>query len=395
MKRLTLTLGLILAGCGSQENQSPAGTYGGDTTGLIGEINSKIAALTMLTGNLNTLVMSDFSSCPQAGDTSDPLINKICQVAQASTVEVRTQLTDQLGLFVNQLQSEISANETDLANQQAAIDAANVAIAANSSAISTLQAQIAAANAQISAINATIVNIQGDVLTLQTQMTSANAAIAALQTLTNSINGTLNGTMISLSIGEELLTAGPYYEAALRRVDKTRFNGYVKSVGATQSLGSNPITAVNASSTITIALTSHGYSAGDIVELTALTSGRGLLTGDLQGSFVINSVPNANSFTVVAARAATSSGTLGGTIGTVFKVNAIGMATLWKSGDTSDAAVRVTNAGSKAYNFIIRRISTDASHNTAELCYDKTNASASFATINAAAAGGAGNILCK
>lgn len=395
MKLYFLTAIIGLAGCGSPTDQAPEGTAGGDVSGQIGAINAKIASLSLIASNLNTLITSDFSTCPQSGDTSDPLINKICQVAQASTVEVRTQLLDQMGLFVNQLQNEIDADRTDLAAQQAAIDSANTAIAANSANISTLQAQIAAANAQITSINASITNLQGDVLTLQTQMTSANAAIAALQALTNSINGTLNGAMISLSIGEENLAAGPYYEAALRRVDKTRFNGYVQSVSAYQSFGANPITAVNASSTATFALTTHGYVVGDVIELNGLTAGRGFLTGDLAGQFTIVSVPNANSFTLSLARAASSAGTTGGSVGIVRKIGARGMATLWKSGDASDVAVRVTNAGSKAYNFIIRRISTDVSNNTGELCYDKTNASATFATINAAVAGGAGNIICK
>jgi hypothetical protein len=57
-------------------------------------------------------------------------------------------------------------------------------------------------------------------------------------------------------------------------------------------------------------------------------------------------------------------------------------------------SVRQTSIGTIPYNYIIRRISTDASNNTAEICYDGTNNSAVFTTINAATAGGLGNIIC-
>jgi hypothetical protein len=70
------------------------------------------------------------------------------------------------------------------------------------------------------------------------------------------------------------------------------------------------------------------------------------------------------------------------------------MTVVWTAGQVSDTVVRRTSIGTKTYHYIIRRISTDASNNTAEICYDKTNNIAGFAVINAAPAGGSGDIVC-
>jgi hypothetical protein len=392
-KWIAASLLALLIGCGPDQFSGPA--VGNGSTEEINQINARITALSATAASLDAIINSDYATCPSSGDTADPLIRKICQVAQASTIELQVQLTNQMASYVNDLKDQITANQTDLANQQALIDAANTAVATNTGNIATLQSQITAANLQLSTINATLSNIQVDITTLQGRMTSAEAAIAALQSLTNSINGTLQGVMTLVSIGEENLTAGPVYEAILKSVDKKRFNGYVEAYGPQQTLGNNVITAVSGSATVTIALTSHGYAVGDILEFSQVTASRGFLTSDVNGPLTVVSVPNANSFTVTYPRVATSSGTLGGSIAYLRKVNGRGMATLWKSADVSDSAVRATSAGSKTYNFIIRRIASDVTNNTAELCYDKSNRSATFATINAAPTGGSGNILCK
>jgi hypothetical protein len=387
---IILTMLVLFGACGDQSSSGPTAD-----SSAINEINARINALSVTANALDAIIQSDFSTCPASGDTADALIRKICQVAQASTIELQVQLQNEMGAFVSQLKSQIDANKTDLASQQTLIDAANTAIAANSANITSLQGQITAANAAITVINANVSNLQVDVASLQSRMTSVEAAILALQNLTASINGTLAGTMVSVSVGEENISAGPVYEAILKRVDKTRFNGYVEAYGSYQSLGANPVTAVNASATVTIASTAHGYLVGDIVELNGFVSGRGFLTGDVLGQYTIVTVPNANSFTLTMPRLASSGGTFGGSVATVRKVNGRGMATLWKSGNVSDAAVRVTSAASKQYNFVIRRRASDATNNTAELCYDTSNRSATFATINAVPEGGSGNIVCK
>lgn len=360
MKKTSLALGLILIGCGDQSGDP----YGSGSQ--LDEINSRIDSLAVVAENLNVIVMSDFASCNETGDTSDPLVNKICQIAQASTVEVQSELQNQLGLFVNELEREIAAVETDLL----------------------------AANANLDLINANLANMQVEVDALDVRMTSAEAAILVLQNLTASINGTLQGTMRAVLIGEENVLAGPVYESILIRTDRTKVNGYVEAYGAYQSFGSNPLRASNGSPNVTVTLTAHGFSPGDRVEMSGLTAGRGFLTADLIGIFTVNTAPTANTFTITLRRNATSNGTLGGNTGVIREFNGRGMSGLWTSGQVSDSAVRVTNAGSAAYNFIIRRRASDVTNATAEICYSKNSATASFVVINAAPEGGDSSIAC-
>lgn len=331
------------------------------------ELNDRVNSLQIISDSLQAVVQSDYATCPALGDTSDALIRKICNIAQAATNEARVELKGQISAYANQLNVQLAEVNNDLASHRVSLDS----------------------------IQATLVLIQSDITTLQGQMTSANAAILALQNLTASISGILAGNMITLDIGNENAAAGPLYESVLRRNDKKRFNGYVEAYSVAQSLPNAPLTAVNASPTVTVTLTAHGYLVGDIIVLGGMSDeARGFTSGDFVGDFVVQTAV-ANSFTITMRRNATSSGTLGGNVGTVQRVLGRGMSTLWKSDDPSDVAVRVSNLGSKRYNFIIRRIASDVSNDTAELCYSTVNNTAIFSTINAASEGGSGNIVCK
>lgn len=338
----------------------------GKSTDPYQDLSDQVDHLKSISDSLQSVINSDYSTCPPSGDTSDPLIRKICTVAQASTNEARVELKGELATFASQLQDQITAVNADLLSHQASIDS----------------------------INASVTSMLSNIATLQAQMTSANSAITALQTLTASISTTLAGNMITFDIGSENVSAGPLYESILRRNDKQRFNGYVQAYGTAVSLASNSLTAVNGSATLTVALTAHGYIVGDIVNFSGLTGSRGFTSAQLYGDFVVQIVAT-NTFTITAVVNASSSGTLGGAAGIAQKMVGRGMGTLWSAGTVSDTAVRVSNLGSKRYNFIIRRIASDVSNNTGELCYSKTNNLATFATINAAPEGGNSAVACK
>jgi hypothetical protein len=382
------SLTLFLFACGSENSQSEYEPV--DVTDQINKLNGKIEALMLISGQLETIVNSPFYDC----NLADALIRTMCQVAQQSENEIRTELYSAMGTYQATLQSQIDADRTDLANHEAAINAANAAIATNTGNIASNTAAIAAAQASLTLLDSRVTTLESSVVTLGSRVTSAEAAILALQNSIASINGSLSGTLTLVTIGKENVAAGPVYETVLRQTDKKNFSGYASAFGAYQSFGNNPADPTNGSSSVVFTLTAHGYAANDIVELSGLTSGSGLLTGDVLGQFVIQSV-TANTFTLTLARNATSGNVFGGSAGTVRKYNGSGMSNFWTAGQASDVAVRQTSAGTKKYNFIIRRISTDVSNQTAELCYDKTNATALFATINAAPAGGSGNIACK
>lgn len=379
MKLLAISVFMLfIAACGSDSYNLSTGTTSEEE---ITEIKGRISALMLIGGQINTFVQSDYAECSNAGDLTNPVLRQVCLISQSATLESKVEMLAELANYVTAINARIDAANTDLALYQGQI-------AQNTADIVTI-------NASLSTLNASLLTVQSDVAALASRMTNAEAAIAALQATVGSLTGTLNGLLKSVEVGSENLSAGPSYEILIRKVDKTLFNGYAVMYSSSVALANNSLTAVNGSASVTFALTAHGFVTGDVVQLAGLVGSRGFTTGDLTGDVIVASAPSANSFTVVLPRNATQNGTLGGANGTVKKLLGRGMRTLWQSGTASDVAVRVTSAGSQAYNFIIRRISTDVSNNTAELCYDSTSRVATFATINAAPAGGSGNIVCK
>lgn len=450
-----LVLSVVLA-CGGSNNDS------GAEDPSITDLKNKVRQISDTTGSLAALIASDYATCPNSGDTSDALIRKICNVAQAATNEARVEMKGQLAVFAQMLQTQIDAVNNNVANLN--------------STVSGFTSQIASINSQIATINGTLTS-------LDTRVTSAEAAIVALQALTASITGTLAGNLITLDIGSDNSSAGPLYETVLRRNDRKRFNGYVEALGSPWSLPNAPVTTTNGSANVTVAAqqsaavtisnaspaivtyNAHGLTAGrpirlstlgtlpaplspntiyyvvnptannfqlsltvggaaintssagsglhnaalsdiltnDRVRLTDLAEGNGITSGDLAREYIVVSTSCTAAtcatglFTLTLTRTATANGTIGGNAGVAQKIIGRGMATLWKSQDPSDTAVRVSNLGSKRYNFIIRRRASDVSNDTAELCYDKTavtGPTATFATINAAPEGGNASITC-
>lgn len=77
------------------------------------------------------------------------------------------------------------------------------------------------------------------------------------------------------------------------------------------TLANNPITTVSGSSTITIADAAHKFRTGDTVTLSGSSAVNGIPAGDINTDHFVRSV-STNSYTVIVATAATSSGTGGG-----------------------------------------------------------------------------------
>ncbi|MFH1222953.1 MAG: hypothetical protein V1647_01250 [Pseudomonadota bacterium] len=117
------------------------------------KIKSDIEALTSVYNSIGSLVESNFATCSNLGLTSDALVNKICQIAQAATVEMQVELLNELGVFQQALGGRIDQLTLDLINGVNGLDA------------------------QISNINSVISG-------LITDMNSAESAIIALQTAT-------------------------------------------------------------------------------------------------------------------------------------------------------------------------------------------------------------------
>lgn len=79
------------------------------------------------------------------------------------------------------------------------------------------------------------------------------------------------------------------------------------------ALSSDPVTTVDTSTTVTIALTAHRYEAGDVIVISGVGGTvNGVPAGELNATHIVRSTPTANSFTIIVGTAATSSGSGGG-----------------------------------------------------------------------------------
>ena len=111
--------------------------------------------------------------------------------------------------------------------------------------------------------------------------------------------GTVTG--VGQILGIWILDGVPY---AIRRNDGD-FTG---------SLGSNPFTTSNGSSTITVAHTSHGLAVNDRVIFSGSSAVNGITPNDVE--MTVASVVDANSYTVVFTDNASGSGAGGGSLRT-------------------------------------------------------------------------------
>lgn len=131
------------------------------------------------------------------------------------------------------------------------------------------------------------------------------------------------------------------------------------------TLSSNPITTVSGSATITISDTAHKLQAGDTVTLSGSSAVNGIPGTDINTSHFVRSVTT-NSWTIIVATAATSSGTGGG----ASVVRATGIITVNASahgqldGDRTKIASAADTGGITAaqinLEFIIRNAQTNS-----------------------------------
>lgn len=138
--------------------------------------------------------------------------------------------------------------------------------------------------------------------------------------------------------------------------NNTVFAARRNSGDATGTLGTNPITVVNESSTVTIAHTSHGLSVGSFVTFASATAVGGITINSVEMEVV---TVTTNSFTVKFTSAATSSATGGGSSVTysysynysIYKhVSGVG----WGSnvGPTGRSAIKVSKLRVSHHNFM-------------------------------------------
>lgn len=78
------------------------------------------------------------------------------------------------------------------------------------------------------------------------------------------------------------------------------------------TLANNPLTTINTSNTITVAHTAHKLFPGDSITLSGASTTNGILNTTINATHIVRSTPTANTYTIIVATAATSSGSGGG-----------------------------------------------------------------------------------
>ncbi len=372
LKMLALIAVALLAGCGDEHHE--------DHRTKPDPVEELRKQMLQLQAELQSIVESDYATC---GGALSPAAQNICKIAQAATIEVRVEMRGAIADMASQLESKINNGAADFTQMAAAWKQIYGSDFPSTSSPGVPTLSDCETNTGNASILGCISEFADDIDTL-------NSAISVL-------TGTVNGAMTTVEIGTENISAGPFYEQLLRLGDKLRINAYTDGLATAFTTPNNPIAASSGSATVTITTSSaHGMTAGDKVRIEDCQSGRGFTWQHLNGTFELAS-GSGSSFTIVMSTTAGSNGTLGGATCVIRKFSGAGVATVWTSADPSDSAVRKTTGGSKSYNFIIKKGLTGAgSASEGYACYDTTNRSATFATINAATAVGlTGNIRCK
>lgn len=341
-----------------------------DATGRLPKLERQLAELRDAQHKIESLVKSEFANCDETGETKDPLINRMCTVAQAATVESRIEMQAQLAKFSKSLNEKISALTDDFARL-------------NESVLST--------DARIATLEAGISELQNNITALTARVTSAESAIKALQDSLAGIKTSLSNTVEAIEIGAENVAAGPVYETLLRKFDRSSIVAYGEDYGTVLPIdGKNAIVATNGSDVATVPQGGDTLSVGDTLRATACVGDLKVFSVHINGEFRVTSVGPATGgktpFTFKMERKTSGNTTVGGDTCTIVQLGSRGLRRIWQVSDGEDSVVRSTTWSSMPYNYIVRMQSGVWS-----VCYDKDSAQATFDALRA----GGSSVICK
>lgn len=411
-RRAQLSLLLISASCGVAP-LVPAGNLTGEAAGQAAILHSYTANLQSVSNGLNVLIASDYQACRAApsdgGLTSDALIRKICQVAQAATEEAKVELRGQLQRMLSYMQGELEALGGDVGTQIELLRLVRDRLYGTGLADDC----VAAANCAAS-------SFAGRLALLEGQLATAQADIQALKNLTAGIPDNLQAATLAIEIGAENSAAGTGYESVLRRADRKKIYATVDStLSLTPSQGAitGNIERVMGSSTVRIRtqfvsmLVNCPIKTGMNVQLLAASisaNALNLTTANVSGYFTVTShyLDSGNcAFSVDNGVTSPNTGnTAGGSSFAIKLIERRGLSIAWDN--SLGQRFLTATGGTFAYNYLILGASSAFTTNPAAagtltmpalgqrsgiICYSITDRSASAATI---LAGGA-NIICK
>lgn len=400
MKKIIAVSLLALVACGRQEYEAPAQQ---PSSSEVDSLREQVFALQGTVSQINSLVLSDWASCSTGGaDTLTTLQQNMCRIAQAATVEARVKLRGEVAALVSSLEREVQDLQTALDSVASSADLNQVKTDLYGSTSATCVAPIAGS------VCARLNSAESRLTSLENTVNNPTTGVAALNTAVANINSQLsaviNGAMIEITVGDENLAEGPYFESLLRNPARDRLVAYVDAMDANKAISNNGVSTTNGSATVTVTATSHGYSVGNVVKLSGLTGTGGLTAANLNDRFVVASVPNANTFTFTASTNASSNASGGGLAGYVNRINGQGLGRAWSAADGEQTYQ--TTFSLKPYTFLVTGASTTFTASpdtplpsgwagltpgTGFVCWSKTSRTASASTIKA----GGSSIRCR
>ena len=343
---------LLSLACGRQE-KSPSVTEEASKNPEIEKLRKQVLELTGTVTQINTLVLSDWATCATGGaDTLSTLQQNICRIAQAATLEAKTQLKGELSAYVSEQKREINELSNRLDSVASASDVSQIKTDLYGNATgATCAAPLAGS------VCARLNSIEGRLTALETTVNNPITGVAALNTAVAAINAQLtqvmNGAMQEITIGRENLLASPLYEAVLRNPARTRLTAYIDSTDGNKIITS--VATTNGSPNVVVTSTAHGYAIGNTIKHNALVAVGGLSSATLNEQVLVTAV-TANTYTFTASANATSTTSGGGSNGYAFRVNGRGLGMAWQ---TSDGEVLLTTSFSlKPYKFLVTNAAT-------------------------------------
>ena len=118
------------------------------------------------------------------------------------------------------------------------------------------------------------------------------------------------------------LDGAPYAALGTNRKVYAFYGGAWADITPIRATGAATFDTVNGSTTVTVNATSHGAIQGDFVTFTLVTGNPGgIPNADLDNEFEIQTIVNANEYTILSPTAATSTATAAGTATAAYQIN--------------------------------------------------------------------------
>ena len=242
--KITILILLSLISCATDERIDRRTTKAKQSPEQIKleQLEDKFLKLLGTITQINNFTTNDFADCTTSLSTFE---TKICDIAQAATIEQQIEFSSQLGemskLYQNTLYGEDCVNDVDIGCPVVGSISERLTTAEGDIAIidiTAIESDITQLQSDVSALNTRLDNFDGSGQSIETVITTINNDIVLIEARLDAIEGILNSDRIPILINlcYNIANSGPVYEASFLSGNRTRFNAWV-SVGGDSGLG--------------------------------------------------------------------------------------------------------------------------------------------------------------